>query len=48
MFANLDGMIDLSGQMLAEFSGILNCWDRRRTMIGQAMAKYSRFLIIYN
>lgn len=48
MFANLDGMINLSNQMYTEFKSILEGWNRRKTMIGHSMAKYSRFLIIYN
>ena len=48
MFANLDGMINLSNQMYTEFKCILEGWNRRKTLIGHSMAKYSRFLIIYN
>jgi hypothetical protein len=48
MFPNIDGMIDLSAQIYQEFKELLNHWQRRTTIIGLPMIKYSRFLILYS
>ena len=48
MFPNIDGMIDLSDQIYQEFSIILKKWERKTTLIGTAMLKFSPFLMIYS
>ena len=47
MFPNLDGMIELSGQIYDEMKVILDHWERNSTMIGPTMIKFSKFLMIY-
>lgn len=48
MFPNIEGMIDLSGQIHDELKAILQGWNRSTTILGTPMIKYSRFLMIYS
>lgn len=48
MFANIDSMIQLSAQLSQEFSVKLAGWDRKTTMIGQTMIRFSKFLLVYS
>lgn len=48
MFPNIEGMIDLSGQIHDELKAILQNWNRSTTILGTPMIKFSRFLMIYS
>ena len=48
MFSGIDSMISLSGQLREELAVKFDTWDRRKTMLGQTMIKFSKFLLVYN
>jgi len=48
MFANIDSMIQLSKQLSEEFNVKFAGWDCRKTMIGQTMIRFSKFLLVYS
>lgn len=48
MFPNIDGMIDLSQQIHIALKEVLAGWNRKTTLIGDTMCKFSRFFIIYS
>ena len=41
-------MIQLSHQLYSDLSGIFGNWERRTTLIGQIMIRYSRFMLVYS
>lgn len=48
MFSGIDSMISLSAQLREELAVKFETWDRRKTMLGQTMTKFSKFLLVYN
>jgi hypothetical protein len=47
MFSNIEAMIGLSDQLKEELTVKLEKWDRRTTVIGQNMTRFSKFLLVY-
>ena len=41
-------MIQLSRQLYSDLSGIFGKWERRTSLIGQVMIRYSRFMLVYS
>lgn len=48
MFPNLEGMIILSDQIYGELVEVLKRWNRKDTLLGTVMIKFSQFLMIYS
>ncbi len=48
MFPNVESMIGLSVQLREELQAKFDGWDRRKTMIGQTMIRFSKFLLVYS
>lgn len=48
MFPNLESMIGLSMQLREELNAKFEGWDRRKTLIGQTMIRFSKFLLVYS
>lgn len=47
MFSNIEAMIGLSVQLKEELTVKLETWDRKTTVIGQNMTRFSKFLLVY-
>lgn len=48
MFPNVESMIGLSIQLREELNAKFEGWDRRKTLIGQTMIRFSKFLLVYS
>lgn len=48
MFPNVLGMIHLSRQIHADMEALLMGWDRRLTLVGPTMIRYSKFMLVYS
>lgn len=48
MFPNVESMIGLSVQLREELNAKFQGWDRRKTLIGQTMIRFSKFLLVYS
>jgi hypothetical protein len=48
MFPNVQSMIQLSEQLSLDLKKTFEAWDRRKTVIGQTMIRFSKFLLVYS
>jgi hypothetical protein len=48
LFPNIQGMINLSSQLLTDVTALRDNWSPHNTLIGQTMIRYSKFLQIYS
>lgn len=48
MFPNVESMIGLSVQLREDLNAKFQSWDRRKTLIGQTMIRFSKFLLVYS
>ncbi len=48
LFPNIQGMINLSSQLLNDVTILRDSWSPHTTLIGQTMIRYSKFLQIYS
>jgi hypothetical protein len=48
LFPNIQGMINLSSQLLTDVTALKDAWNSHTTLIGQTMIRYSKFLQIYS
>lgn len=48
LFPNIQGMIDLSSQLLTDVTNLKDKWSSHSTLIGKTMIRYSKFLQIYS
>lgn len=48
MFPNIEGMIIFSDQIYRELVEVLKVWNRKDTLLGTVMIKFSQFFMIYS